>query len=60
MNLNRLNGILFILSIVAMVACPGIAPKLQGKPEGKSPESPQFLSLVRSNISNPKALFHTG
>lgn len=46
MNLNRLNGILFILSIVAMVACPGIAQKLQGQTlEGKSPESPTIFVI---------------
>jgi hypothetical protein len=40
MNFKRLNRIILILSIVTMVACPGIAQKPQGQtPEGKAPES---------------------
>lgn len=40
MNFKRLSGIILALSIVTMVACPGIAQKPQGQtPEGKTPES---------------------
>jgi hypothetical protein len=40
MNFRKVIGIILTLSIVALVACPGMAQKPQGQtPEGKAPES---------------------
>jgi len=47
MSLKRLNGIILILSIVTLVACPGIAQTPQGQtPEGKAPPDSPAIFVI--------------
>jgi len=46
MNFKKLIGIILTLSIVALVACPGISQTPQGQtPEGKAPESSSIFVI---------------
>ena len=47
MNTKRLIGTILMVSVVVMVACPGIAQKPQGQqtPEGKAPDSPTVFVI---------------